>query len=428
MMRRFRVTDLFFSLALMAFIGPAVKYINIIFTTTTRWAFLAGLVGLLLIKGRLFMSIQRSRLGLLIFIYILWCLLTTLWSEVSILSFYKSSALFLVALSFVAAGRMWVHSRGEEQAFNYQIPIFLLVLLAGIAGQWHSGNVVLLQRGVVLYQGLAGNPNMFGSMVAMTMPLLLWGLYKAWGARRRRIFWGGALLLMFAFLLLSHSRSAILTSLMAVVGVLLALDLRRQLVMLLGGLLLLIPALALNPQLIPKIETHYIYKSGTAETGILFSREAVWKESYRLAKQGGWFGGGYGVTIGETEFKQGLTAVGYGREKGNSQLAIWEETGLVGLFLYSLLIITIITELMLAYRRSRNLNTRTQLAILLGMQCGMFVQSVFEAWWVAPGSPEAAYFWALTGVCLGVIDNTRREVIVRRRARLVSQKVYGDVR
>jgi hypothetical protein len=28
--------------------------------------------------------------------------------------------------------------------------------------------------------------------------------------------------------------------------------------------------------------------------------------------------------------------------------------------------------------------------------------SVFEAWWVAPGSAESAYFWSLAGVGLGV--------------------------
>ena len=78
---RLRITDLFFSFAVMAFIGPAVKYVNILFTPTTRWAVLMGLVGLLIIKGRLFISLKQSRLGLLVLIYIMWCLLTTLCSD-----------------------------------------------------------------------------------------------------------------------------------------------------------------------------------------------------------------------------------------------------------------------------------------------------------------------------------------------------------
>jgi hypothetical protein len=32
----------------------------------------------------------------------------------------------------------------------------------------------------------------------------------------------------------------------------------------------------------------------------------------------------------------------------------------------------------------------------------MIANSVFEAWWVAPGSPEAAYFWGLVGIALGM--------------------------
>jgi len=43
------------------------------------------------------------------------------------------------------------------------------------------------------------------------------------------------------------------------------------------------------------------------------------------------------------------------------------------------------------------------------MQFGLFVQSIFEAWWVAPGSPEAVYFWALTGVSIGLLDKAREE-------------------
>ena len=39
----------------------------------------------------------------------------------------------------------------------------------------------------------------------------------------------------------------------------------------------------------------------------------------------------FGNSIGGGSFAGGLTAVGYGREKGNTQLAIVEETGLVGL-------------------------------------------------------------------------------------------------
>ena len=48
----------------------------------------------------------------------------------------------------------------------------------------------------------------------------------------------------------------------------------------------------------------------------------------------------------------GLTAIGYGREKANSQLAVLEETGFVGGILYVILIASIGRELFYAYRRT----------------------------------------------------------------------------
>ena len=85
---------------------------------------------------------------------------------------------------------------------------------------------------------------------------------------------------------------------------------------------------------------------GNVETGdVLHTRREVWSELYELAKRGGMVGAGYGVSIGSGDFAGGFTVVGYGREKGNSQLAVWEETGIVGLILYALILTTILLGL-----------------------------------------------------------------------------------
>jgi O-antigen ligase len=401
--------DLLFPLTLMAFVGPVVTYANILFNTSTRWGVLALLVGSLIVQGRFLFGLRQSIPGFWIGLYLFWCVATTLWSEVPDLSLYKSIALFFIAVSLLSAGRFWVNVKGIDQTLSYLLPILFFVFVAGIAGQWAEGSRDAVGRGVVLYRGLTGNPNMFGSMISMTIPLLIWKLYASWNRPRYRLLWVGGLFLAIVFLLMSHSRAAMLTVIFASSGLMLALNLKKQLAFLLGVTLLIIGTLSLKPDLINYVEKHYIYKSGTAERGVLYSRKNVWKESYELAQQGGLIGGGYGVTIGETGFAGGLTAVGYGREKGNSQLAIWEETGIIGLFLYFTIIVVLFSKLLLSYRRSRDLKLRIHIAIILGMQSGLFVQSLFEAWWVAPGAPEAVYFWALTGISIGLLDKVRKE-------------------
>src|SRR5208283_3167499 len=96
------------------------------------------------------------------------------------------------------------------------------------------------------------------------------------------------------------------------------------------------------PNVNETLEQRYIRKAPAgSEAAIFSSRQELWEESYEQAVKGGFVGGGYGVTIGDTDFAGGLTAVGYGREKGNSQLAIMEETGMVGLGLYVIFLVVL---------------------------------------------------------------------------------------
>jgi|APSaa5957512535_1039671.scaffolds.fasta_scaffold06054_3 hypothetical protein len=407
---RFLNVDLLFPIAVMAFIGPAVKYVNILFNTSTRWGVLVLLGCALLLTGRLLFGLRsrNSSFGFFLFLYICWCLLTTLWSEVPELSLYKSIAFAIVSVAFLSAGRAWVNSRGIEKTYSYLLPILALVFFAGIVGQGEATSFEMMGS-VSLYQGLTNNPNMFGSMVAMVFPLLLWMLYVYWKRPRFRFIWGSLLFMSLIFLLLANSRAAILVAFFTTIGIFFALKLKKQLTLVSVSAIVIFGTLAIYPSLISDLKTNYIYKSEVHDIGVLSTRESVWHESYLGAQQGGWFGNGYGVSAGQSDFVGGLTAAGYGREKGNTQLAVWEETGIVGLCLYVLIIASLFMKLLVSYQRVRELKLRIQLAIIIGMQFGLFVQSIFEAWWVAPGSPEAVYFWALTGVSIGLLDKAREE-------------------
>jgi O-antigen ligase len=208
-------------------------------------------------------------------------------------------------------------------------------------------------------------------------------------------------------LYLTTSRAAYLAFVCILAGFLLALGLRRYLALavvaafITGSLALMAPALT------ESIVNRNIYKYASEEQGVFFTREQGLEETYNAAVEGGWIGVGYGVSVNDTNFVVGVTAVGYGREKGNAQLAIIEETGVVGLILYVILIFTVFSELVGALRACRIKEHKVLMGVFIGTLVGMIANSIFEAWWVAPGSPEFVYFCAMSGTALGVAQAIR---------------------
>jgi O-antigen ligase len=203
----------------------------------------------------------------------------------------------------------------------------------------------------------------------------------------------------------TYSRAAILSAGMLGIGFCLSLKLGKTgfVLVLMAAALLFVGAI--SSAVLDTTYRDYILKGSNQEQGIFFSRGEVWRISYENAQQGGWFGAGYGITVGETNFQGGATAVGYGREKGNTQLAIVEETGIVGLVLYFILLLALFMPLLRAHLREKNPDIKVVLGIVTGALAGLTVMSVFEAWWVAPGSAESAYFWSLAGIGLGLTQS-----------------------
>ena len=114
-------------------------------------------------------------------------------------------------------------------------------------------------------------------------------------------------------------------------------------------------------------------------------------------------GAGYGVSIDAVNSgKQVLSASNYGREKGNTQLAVIEETGFIGISIYSLFLFY---TSRLAYKvyssRCYNQKEFVFLCIIFSSIVGFILHSSIEAWWVAPGAMETAYFWSLNGAFVG---------------------------
>lgn len=161
-----------FPLAIAAFAGIGGRYFDVTFTISTRWIFLALLTAMLVVMGRTFVGLKNG-FGLVLLIYYAWCVSTAIWFEVSNLSVLKSAAVVLTSLTFVSGGCYWGRSSRSENSFSYLIPLTFLAIFAGIGGGGRS-SPEMTGSGIELYEGLAGNPNFLGMLIALSFPYALY--------------------------------------------------------------------------------------------------------------------------------------------------------------------------------------------------------------------------------------------------------------
>lgn len=397
-MLEFKLRDWMLPLLLLAFIGSTVTFLNPVFNTTSRWAILGILVIYVLLTRDLGQPFLSS-FGLCTLLFALWIGATVMWSEVPLLSGIKASTFVVIAFSCMAAGQAWVRQHAPQAAVNYLLPLTLAALLAGVLGRFSEDSVIY--GATTMTQGLVGGSNMFGSLLAMCFPLLLWQTYSHWKKRKERAFWLLLASTDIYYLFASGSRAAILVVLCTLLGFFLSLGGKRKAQLSLMAVGLLFTIFIISPSQFRQFEEVYVYK-GSKDDGLFSTRDAVWEETQIGAEEGGLFGLGYGVSYGDKDFDFDITSVGYGREKGNSQLAIVEETGWVGLLIYMASLLALAGRLGTTLSRWPRGPEKVMLSMVAGTLVGMLVQSVFEAWWVAPGAPESVYFWSLTGVALGL--------------------------
>lgn len=374
-----------------------------------------GLFFALMAAGRIYAGL-RSQFGQVLSIYMAWCIASTGWSEVPSLSIMKSIAFLLTAIGFISGGYAWAASLKKQNVLDFLWPIIGLTLFAGFLATGRASQPIL-NGSIELYRGLTGNPNYLGALVAMSFPPALW-----LGYRNRNngvwLFISGAIIVALLYLLwASASRSSLLA--VAFVGLFFLISLnvkKRTMIVTLGGIFVL-AVISLAPSWQETAYNRLVLKGNIDEDGaILISRQDVWNVSYLQALKGGVVGGGYGVTIGDVDRTNGISLVSafnYGREKGNTELAVWEELGLVGLALYGWLIILLVYDLSRCLRRTTEPETRVEVGLVFGAIVGFIAHSTFEAWWVAPGAAESAYFWAMVGVASGLI---RRGASLQQRS------------
>lgn len=388
-------------LLLLAFTGNTVKYVNVLFTSTTRWFFLL-FVFLCVVSDRFVLPMLRMYPLRISLVYALWAMLTCFWSESPLLSIMKAFALFLIIYSATGIGFIWATKSSLKNALDAMLPLVLIILCAGLLGLDTIGENNA-PEGLIMYQGLAGNPNMWGSLCAMILPFTLWK-YENMVKHKHRLFWGGVCIFLVVNTVISNSRAAMMVMVATVIGLnWVKFKSKKNASFKIAALISVLILLFVSQPFVTSLKT--IISKGNDDKSLTSSRDFVWEESYAQAVKGGLFGGGCGVTIGtETVFDPGLSASNYGREKGNTQLAVIEEMGLIGLFFYLFSTFGIVRAVWKRWRICRNTYERTLQGLIMGLLIGLFCNSIFEAWYVAPASPESVYYWFVVGISLGLIN------------------------
>jgi len=312
---------------------------------------------------------------------------------------------------------IWVQKNNLVNILNVFIPFIAVFVLLVLSGGLPTGLAVGYSS---IYSGIS-NPNATGIAAAIATPLILWKLFSVPLVAKRWLWWG--LLLFVVYMLLATlSRTAIMVAGITGMGCLLGMGARRIVRYFFSLLLIVLVLCAIFPK-VPTSVAFYIYHSivmkGALENAELndsffASRDIPFQEQLRAAKAGGFLGAGYGAQIEVGHFiyindiQIEIAAGTYKREKGNSAMAIMEEQGMVGLIITFFWLCTFFYSLFKFFGRASLRSERLLLGILTAFLFAMILASMFEAWWVSPGSFESFIFWAVAGIAYGVGAQTSK--------------------
>lgn len=388
--------EILLPLTVLAFMGNSTEFINITHIPNFRWVFLFVLC-LFFPLNKNFLYYIPSLLIAILTIYLGWCILTSIWSEASFLSFFKSVMFMLMIFTMLSSGSFWILKFGYERCLTWLFPIVIMILISGTLGGKATDQV----GNVFLYGGLSGNANSFGFLAAIATSFLILKCYQANKKTWPFFMWLFFLIMDVHYLMISYARSSIAIFLCILYFFLLSLPIGKKVFITIFLFFIVAMAVLLMPlSFLEQSISNHIVKGGS-NNNMLSSRTTVWQKSYQNAVKGGVIGVGFAATVGDKNESYTVNSSGYGREKGNSQLAIVEETGLMGLVLQCMVLIVFFIYALPFYHRLKG-SKKVTMGLLLGLIFGLLAESLSEAWWDSLG-PEVIIFWTVVGAVFGMI-------------------------
>ncbi len=347
-----------------------------------------------------------------------WAALTSLWSHFPQVSLTRSAYFLLISIASVMLGFLWAKNERTD-LFGFLLPANLIVVLVSIYSLISSSPSDAWTGGHGLgFMGYAGHQNILASAIVFTIPSVFFPLLKEINDRLRNKFKGAVknanlllpprlisfYLLLFIFnlyfLLRSVSRAAMLTlTIFFLVFIVFSFNWKTIAV----TLLVLISTFAVFFYTTPTVK-QFIYKT---EKSIGDRRAFNIAATVEAAKYGGLFGIGYGISehpndkrvIGHYE-RGGKLFI---REKMISSLALIEETGVIGLILFLLLLFYVLIQLIKKYflalkiSFSNNVLVRINSSMMIAVLLAYSFNAQIEAWWVGVGSIQLPLFFMLLG-------------------------------
>ena len=340
----------------------------------------------------------------ILLVYLFWCISTSMWSEVPVLSITKSTFFAFNIITMISAGSLWVTKYGYARNLGW----LYLVLIVSLISEFFGGGFHQDAGQVALYSGYSANANAFGFLLAISTCCILWKIYQH--KDNKQLFWIWTTLFISGiyFLFLSYSRSSIVIFVCILCAFFISLPLSKKMLITFSFFFGIVLILVMMP--VSYFENFLIMhvmkwntSSALSSENVLITRMPLWEKTYQRAIKGGVMGGGFSVTICQNKHNiTGISSLQHGAEKGNAQLAIMEETGIIGLVLYVIFLISFFSYIIPHYLRLTGSN-KVAMGIALGAIIGLLMESIVEAWWDSVAGPELICFWTLVGVVHGMI-------------------------
>lgn len=397
------------------FVAKFIEYsfpvfiIGIISRTFPILSFLYYLVPVLLLFYTILglIIISRSHFSLrnisIIFMFPVYCLITSLWSLNTFITIQRS--LYLLLMYSVILSAIFIHIKySDKKNLKFLIPANITIVIISLVSLifkipengWTGGNGLG-------FMGFAGHQNTLAAALLFTLPGIISFVIEQSSKSNKYsksradtssnisrlisrvwLLSSSFLLLTFNILLLflTYSRTSILALFVGSIIFLILIKSKKILSFLLSITAILL-VLYFTIPFIQNSINGILNKDG----GRIFGRRIIlWEPFFQAAKLGGIIGLGYGISAPEIKTPE-LTGSHYEdgryiREKGNSVLAVVEETGIIGLILFLLPIFFIVIKNFTVH----NPQPPITYLLLLTVLAAMLLHSQFEAWWVGAGS------------------------------------------
>jgi hypothetical protein len=367
----------------------------------------------------------------------IWFLLTSLWSSYPEVSATRALYFILLSAGCVSGAFLWIRYSGKG-VLDFLLPANIFVVLLCLfslvtnipSDSWSGGH----GKG---FMGFFGHQNALASIILFTMPVIFSKLWKPVNSDQSSVnrnqkstthyslltaYW---LLLTTNLLLLAltYSRASIVSLVLGVFVFLLLSKKWKVIIYSFSAAALLAIVIYLTPLLNQFADK--IIKKDFPE--FYSSRLWLWEPSFKAALNGGLTGLGYGISDPGIIFPEDATGSHYEgerfvREKGNSTLALIEETGVIGLILFLIPLFYVFRNTMRNvilsepkdlkqkrfFSRKGGIRMTIHYSLITAAVAAFLLHSQFEAWWVGVGSVQLPLFFVYIGL---IVQSSKCEVI-----------------